>query len=156
MRCESVPYMNSQLRKAIYKRNMARNKYKKFGHKYWEENCRERNNVVALQKKVCIQLFCLEMSKTKQISLDNYFAIYDRLKKLTNGGKCMLEECDKLITSNDDTGKIFNDYSTNISITRLFHNQIISTEHAIEKHANPQSFFKTRMRSERNCSKLMS
>ena len=30
---------------------MARNKYKKYGHKYWEENRLERNNVVALRKK---------------------------------------------------------------------------------------------------------
>ena len=51
IKCESVPYMNYQLRKAIYRRNMARNKYKKYGHKYWEENRRERNNVVALRKK---------------------------------------------------------------------------------------------------------
>ena len=47
----SVPYMNSALRKAQYKRNMARNKFRKFGKHYWEENRRTRNHVVDIRKK---------------------------------------------------------------------------------------------------------
>ena len=43
VKCDSVPYMNSCLRKAIYARNMSRNKFRKFGHKFWEENRRMRN-----------------------------------------------------------------------------------------------------------------
>ena len=39
---ESVPYMNSLMRKALYKRNMARNKFQKFGKKYWEENRKKK------------------------------------------------------------------------------------------------------------------
>ena len=35
---QSVPYMNSKLRKALYCRNMARNKFRIFGEKHWEEN----------------------------------------------------------------------------------------------------------------------
>ena len=46
-----VPYMNSRLRKAPYIRNMARNKFKKFGKKYWEENRRQRNRVVSIRKQ---------------------------------------------------------------------------------------------------------
>ena len=49
---ESVPYMNSKLRKNIYQRNMIRNKYKKYGNQYWDENRHMRNKVVALRKKV--------------------------------------------------------------------------------------------------------
>ena len=34
---QSVPYMNNKLRKALYSRNMARNKFRIHGKKYWEE-----------------------------------------------------------------------------------------------------------------------
>ena len=47
----SVPYMNSKLRKAQFARNMARNKFKRFGKDFWEENKRHRNNVVNIRKK---------------------------------------------------------------------------------------------------------
>ena len=46
---ESVPYMNARLRKAIYKRNMARNKFRLYGKQYWHENRRQRNLVVSLR-----------------------------------------------------------------------------------------------------------
>ena len=36
----------SLLRKAIYRRNVAGNNYKKYEHKYWEENHRESNNML--------------------------------------------------------------------------------------------------------------
>ena len=47
---QSVPYMNSKLRKAQYARNMARNKFQRFGKAYWEENRRHRNNVAKIRK----------------------------------------------------------------------------------------------------------
>ena len=43
--------MNSELRKALYKRNMVRNKFRKFGKAYWEENRIHRNNVVSIRKR---------------------------------------------------------------------------------------------------------
>ena len=48
---QSVPYMNSALIKAQYRRNMARNKFKKYGKSAWEENRRRRNLVVKIRKK---------------------------------------------------------------------------------------------------------
>ena len=54
----------------------------------------------------------------------------------------MLEENDKLITSNDDICEIFNDYFTSISTAIGFDGSIVSTEHAIEKHANHPSVIK--------------
>ena len=48
---ESVPFMNLKLRKAQYKKNMARNKFRRFGKKYWNENRRQRNNVVKIRKQ---------------------------------------------------------------------------------------------------------
>ena len=61
---QSVPYMNSELRKAIYSRNMARNKFRKFGTKFWSENRRQRNKVVALRKKSMSKYFDNKCRKT--------------------------------------------------------------------------------------------
>ena len=47
---QSVPCMNSKLRKVQYARNMARNKFQRFGKAYWEENRRHRNNVAKIRK----------------------------------------------------------------------------------------------------------
>ena len=46
----SVPYMNSQLHKAIYRRNMTQDKFCKYGSTYWEDNHIHRNKVAAIQK----------------------------------------------------------------------------------------------------------
>ena len=65
---QSVPYMNSELRKAIYSRNMAQNKFRKFGAKFWSENRRQRNKVVALRKKSMSKYFdnkCRKHSLTR-------------------------------------------------------------------------------------------
>ena len=47
----SVPYMNSALRNAQYKRNMARNRFRRFRKQCWEENRRARNHVVKIRKQ---------------------------------------------------------------------------------------------------------
>ena len=60
---QSVPYINSLLRKAIYSRKMARNKFRKFGAKFWNENRRQRNKVLALRKKSVGRYFDHNCSK---------------------------------------------------------------------------------------------
>ena len=47
---QSVPYMNYAHRKAQYRENMARNKFKKYGKSSWEENRRLRNLVLKFVK----------------------------------------------------------------------------------------------------------
>ena len=54
---ESVPYTNAQLRKAMYQRNMARNKFRKYGNQYWQENRRQRNLVVSPRKQFLKNIF---------------------------------------------------------------------------------------------------
>ena len=64
---ESVPYMNGCLRKAMYQRNMARNKFRKYGKQYWQENRRQRNLVASLRKKSLRNYFsqrCIKKDKT--------------------------------------------------------------------------------------------
>ena len=52
VKCDSVPYMNSALRKAQYKRNMTRNKFRKFAKQYWEQNY-HANKQVVINRKQC-------------------------------------------------------------------------------------------------------
>ena len=49
---QSMPYMNFALRIAQYRRNMARNKFKKYEKSYWEENRRIRKIVVKIYTPV--------------------------------------------------------------------------------------------------------
>ena len=56
---ESVPYMNARLWKAMYRRNMACNKFRLlwYGKQYWHENRRQRNSVVSLRKQSLTKYF---------------------------------------------------------------------------------------------------
>ena len=51
LKFKPVPYMNSELRKTMYARNMARNKYRRYGKQCWEKYRRLRNKVVALRNR---------------------------------------------------------------------------------------------------------
>ena len=53
VKCDSVPYMNSALRKAQYKRNMIRNKFKRFGKHYWEETAAQEIMLSKLENNRC-------------------------------------------------------------------------------------------------------
>ena len=63
VKCKSVPFMNSKLRKAMFTRNMARNSYRKLGNSHWEVYRKQRNRVASIRKS----------------SIRNYFA--DRCDK---------------------------------------------------------------------------
>ena len=112
-------------------------------------------------KEVLIPLLYARQNLTirSQMSVSNYFErnvpndinlsgqLFRHLwqmKKYRNGRKTLLKENDKLITSNDDICEIFNDYFIHISTTIGFVDSIVSTEHAIEKHANHSSVIKTK------------
>ena len=90
---QSVPYMNSKLRKALYSRNMARNKFRTFGKKFWEENRRQRNRVVSLRKKSIAKYFennCSKQDKTFWRTISPFFSD----KKCPNGNHTI---CAKVI-----------------------------------------------------------
>ena len=75
----SVPYMNPQPRKAIYRRNMARNKFRKYGSTYWEDNRIQRNKSCCNTKGIYqCQIFSPEMLFAWQVLLVNRFSLYDR------------------------------------------------------------------------------
>ena len=99
IKCDSVPYMNSKLRKALYKRNMVRNKFRKFGKAYWEENRIHRNNVVSIRKRSIENYFsknCSRKDKTFWFTVLPFMT--DKNNK--NGGKIILQEGETTITDN--------------------------------------------------------
>ena len=93
---QSVPCMNSELRKAIYSRNMTRNKFRKFGAKFWSENWRQRNNVVALRKK-SMSKYLDNKCKNQDTSLWQTISPFFSDKKFRNGNNNILRENDNTI-----------------------------------------------------------
>ena len=142
---ESVPYMNSKLRKTIYQRNMIRNKYKKYGKQYWDENRRMRNKVVALRKKSLATYF-----KKNCSSHDRKFwrtvSPFMTNKSSRNGGNIILQENDEIIVDSKQVSDIFkfNDYFVGIASTIGFEDEITDTSAANHKHQDHPSVIKIR------------
>ena len=138
---DSVPYMNSKLRKNLYLRNMARNKYKKYGKQHWDENRRMRNKVVALRKKSLAAYFSKNCSnhgrnfwKTVSPFITN--------KSFRNGGNIILQENEEIVVDNKAVCDIFNDYFVGIASTIGFADEITNASSAIHKHQNHPSVLK--------------
>ena len=66
LKFKPVPYMNSELRKTMYARNMARNKYRKYGKKYRENYRCLRNKVVTLRNRFIRKYFQTRCEKPNQ------------------------------------------------------------------------------------------
>ena len=88
---KSVTFMNSKLRKAQYKRNIARNKFRRFGKKYRNENRHQRNNVVKIRKqslKIDFGTHCIKHDK-------NFWKVISPStpdKRYKNGNSIILNE----------------------------------------------------------------
>ena len=143
IKCDSVPYMNSELRKALYKRNMVRNKFRKFGKAYWEDNRIHRNNVVSIRKRSIANYFSKNCSR-KDKTFWYTVSLFMTDKKNKNGGKIILQEGDETITNNHQIANIFNDYFSNIASNIGFNDDITSAEDAIIDHQNHPSILKIR------------
>ena len=141
VKCDSVPYMNSRLRKAIYARNMSRNKFRKFGHKFWEENRHMRNKVVSIRKQSLKTYFSKNCSKQDK-SFWRTVSPFMSDKASRNGNDIILLEDDQTIVDDKQISEIFNDFSSNIASTIGFDDSIISTTDSILKHKNHPSVMK--------------
>ena len=140
---ESVPFMNSKLRKAQYKRNMARNKFRRFGKKYWNENRRQRNNVVKIRKQSLKNYFgthCIKHDK-------NFWKVISPFMSDTrykNGNSIILNEKDAIVNDPAQVAEIFNDFFTTVASGIGFDDTIISTADPICKHKEHPSVEKIR------------
>ena len=140
---QSVPYMNSGLRKALYSRNMARNKFRIFGKKYWEENRRLRNHVVSLRKKSIAKYFennCAKQDRTFWRTISPFFSD----KKFRNGNHTILREGEDIIVDSNEVAEIFNVYFSSIASEIGFQDQHSTIEEAILAHDDHPSVIKIR------------
>ena len=125
--------MNSKLRKAQYRRNMARNKFRRFGKKYWNENRRQRNNVMKIRKQSLKNYFgthCIKHDK-------NFWKVISPFmsdKRYKNGNSIILNEKYAIVNDPAQVAEIFNDFFTTVASGIGFDDTIISAADAIRKH----------------------
>ena len=142
---DSVPYMNGRLRKSLYQRNMARNKFKRFGAQYWEENRRQRNAVVSIRKQSMAAYFEQRCQQTNQ-TFWKTVSPFMTDKHFKNGEKITLCENDKIVIANNDVANIFNNYFANVASSIGFNDNFVDTKNSIEKHSSHPSIVKIRGR----------
>ena len=135
----TVPYMNAHLRKAMYRRNMARNKFLLHGKQYWHENRRQRHLVVSLRKQSLTKYFSEKCSK-KDNNFWQTISPFMTNKNTRNRNNIILRENDNTIVDSNEVCEIFNNYFANIASSIGFEDGITSVEAAIQKH-NRRSHF---------------
>ena len=140
----SVPYMNNRLRKAQYQRNMARNKFKKFGNAYWDENRRHRNKVVAIRKESMATYFKQRCSKNDKTFWDTIAPFFTD-KRNRNASDIVLKDGDDVVSDPAKVTEIFNTYFSNVASTIGFEDEIVSVEDALQKHSQHPSVLKIKM-----------
>ena len=115
---QSVPYMNSVLRKPQYQRNMARNKFKKYGKSCWDENKRLRNLVVKIRKYSMRKYFeerCSKQDKNFRKTISPFFSD----KKFKNGNHIALSENNYIINDQLRVAEMFNEYFSTVAMCWL-------------------------------------
>ena len=127
----------------VYSRNMARNKFRIFGKKYWEENRRLRNHVVSLRKKSIAKYFennCAKQDRTFWSTISPFLSD----KKFRNGNYTILREGEDTIVDSNEVAEIFNVYFSSIASERGFQDQHSTTEEVILAHDDHPSVIKIR------------
>ena len=135
--------MNSQPRKTIYGRNMARNKFRKYGSTYWEDNRIQRNKVVAIRKASIAKYFSQKCSSHDK-SFYSIVSPFMTDKRHRNNNNFVLQENGKIVIDDKLVANIFNDYFCNIASQIGFHDPITTTHDIVSKHRYHPSIKKIR------------
>ena len=138
VKCKSVPFMNSKLRKEMYARNMARNDFRKYGKSHWEKYRRQRNKVAEIRKSSLKTYFMTKCGKNDQSfwkTISPFFS--DNRSK--NSKNIILNEDDKVVTDQSTICNIFNKHFTSVADEIGFPDQIDTVEDAIARHLNHPS-----------------
>ena len=147
LKFKPLPYMNSELRKTMYARNMARNKYRKFGDNYWENYRRLRNRVVSLRNrsiKIYFQNRCEKPNREFWKTISPF--ISDNRSKSSNN--ITLNENDQIITDANKVSEIFNEHFVNVAAEIGFPDSISSVTTSLAKHSNHPSILKIKEKHE--------
>ena len=111
-----VPYMNSELRKQMYRRSMARNKYlRSRDHHTWDAYTAERNKTTNMRRQAIRSYF---VQKCTNMSRPNDF--WDCVKPLMSAGSkhrqdIILQEDQHIITDHGEVCEILNKFFTSVA-----------------------------------------
>ena len=140
-----VPYMNSQLRKAMNQRNMWRSKFYKNRRNY-KLRCnytKWRNTVVRLRKQSINNYFshrCTNSSGGKEF-YNTIKPFIGNKSSLNKGSKIILREEDEIISNPSTVADVFNKYYASIAEYDFIPDGLdsLSLQDAIEKHDSHRS-----------------
>lgn len=111
-RPNQVPYMNRELRKAIYEKKMYYNRFlKNRSSKTWEQYRMRRNHVNKLKRKsenMYFQERCT--GGCKQTDFWQTIKPYFSKKNINSQNKIILQEANKTISKNEEVAEIFNSF----------------------------------------------
>jgi hypothetical protein len=157
----SVPYMNGELRHAIFRKCMLRNKYyKQRSTLNWSNYKKQRNHVTKLRKK-SIKTYFQNKCKNGKNNYDFWRTIKPFMSDKYNNesNTIILREGTDIITDPEKICSIFNNHFTNVAQDIGFEDQIPChidnseiTPYVLEKHGNHSSIIKIKQHvSSRNC-----
>ena len=145
-----IPYMNSKLRKAMHRRNMLRNKYKK-GLVEWDVYRIQRNITTSIYKKSQATYFserCEGGAKNQKFWRTIKPFLTSKQPSCQN---IILKEDDKIITDEREICDIFNDFFSHVAMDIGFKDDIPDDfktadgfAKIIDKHSNHPSIIEIR------------
>ena len=139
-----VPYMNSELRKAMHQRNMWRNKYfKKKGDRHLRQMYVKWRNKVTKLRKISIQRYFDQRCSSRCSSKDFYKTVKPFLSdnNFCSGNKIILSEDKNIISDPLQVANIFNLYYSSVSEYKDDNDglDILNLGEVIAKHASHKS-----------------
>ena len=136
---KQAPFMNSKLRKAMYQRNMARNRFRKFGNSYWEEYRKHRNYVASLRNKSMARYFNERCSQTNKKHFWSTISPFLSNKTSKHSSDIILQEGDRLIVDKAEIPDTFNAYYANVASQFGFNDSAHSVDDCIDKYRSHSS-----------------
>lgn len=121
---------------------MARNKYRKYGKPYWEDNRRLRNKVVALRKLSISNYFATKCAKHNKTFWKTVSPFMTDRKNKQNVNIHLKMNDDEVVNDPQRVANVFNDYFSNVASSIGFEDAITSTPAAITKHKEHPSVIK--------------
>ena len=116
IRTKQVPYMHSELRKNMYRRNMLKNKY--FKHRSpetWQAYCKQRN-ITTKMRRSAIKSYFLSKCGSRATAKDFWNCIKPYMNEKSNHHKhIILNESNNIITDKGEICEIFNAFFTTVA-----------------------------------------
>ena len=149
----NCPHMNTSLKKAMYKKRMAHNRYlkDKSNSKNWEDY-REKRNAFVKENRISMRNYfkerCKDSKNTKSFWSTIKPYITDKMRKSTD---IFLREGDNIVSESSEVANVFNDYF--VSVIKDFgfdENVNDNVDQAIHDYVDHESVKRIRNRGHEN------